>query len=104
MVFFGLVFGAVWWIRRSPAVAMLAWPLHILMDIPTHRAGRYGTPFLWPLTDYRFDGISWGQRWFMILNWSLIGAACLALALWSRAARRRAAGKKAAEAPQPAPR
>jgi hypothetical protein len=45
LVFFALVFGAVWWLRRSPALAMLGWPLHILMDIPTHRAGRYGTPF-----------------------------------------------------------
>lgn len=104
LVFFGLAFGAVWRLRRSPALAMLAWPLHILMDIPTHRAGRYGTPFLWPLTDYRFDGISWGQRWFMILNWSLIAAACLALVLWGWAARRRAAREPSLQQPKAAAR
>ncbi len=99
LVFFALAFGAVWWLRRSPALAMLGWPLHILMDIPTHRAGRYGTPFLWPFTDYRFDGISWGQGWFMILNWSLIAAVWLALGLRAWTARRRAA-RQAAAAPQ----
>ncbi|MFB3776691.1 MAG: hypothetical protein ACE141_03740 [Bryobacteraceae bacterium] len=82
LVVFALVFGAVWLLRRRPALVMLGWPLHILMDIPTHRAGRYGTPFLWPISSYVFDGISWGQRWFMILNWSLIGAAYLALLAW----------------------
>ncbi len=89
LVIFAVVFGVVWWLRRSPAFVMLGWPLHILMDIPTHRAGRYGTPFLWPISDYRFDGISWGQGWFMILNWSLIAAVCLALVVWRHRARRR---------------
>lgn len=104
LVFFGLVFGVAWWLRRLPALAMLGWPLHILMDIPTHRAGRYGTPFLWPLTDYRFDGISWGQRWFMVLNWSLIAAACLSLVLWGWAARRRRAREASLQEPKAAAR
>jgi hypothetical protein len=99
LVFFALAFGLVWWLRKSPALAMLGWPLHILFDIPSHRAGRFGTPFLWPLTDYRFDGVSWGQRWFMILNWSLIGAAVLGLWLWNRASRRRAARSGATAEP-----
>jgi len=91
LVFFALAFGLMWWLRRAPVLTMLGWPLHILLDIPTHRAGRFGTPFLWPITDYRFNGISWGQQWFMILNWSLIAAACLALVVWHFVARRRAA-------------
>ncbi len=87
LVVFSLAFGAAWlWLRR-PALVMLAWPLHILMDIPSHRAGTYGTPFLWPLSSYQFNGTSWGQRWFMILNWSAIGAAYLALLISSRASR-----------------
>ena len=87
LIIFSLAFGVAWLLRRRPALAMLAWPLHILMDIPSHRAGRYGTPFLWPLSSYVFDGTSWGQRWFMILNWSAIAAAYLALLLWRRASR-----------------
>ena len=87
LVIFLLAFGAVWLLRRRPALAMLTWPLHVLMDIPSHRAGRYGTPFLWPVLSYQFDGTSWGQRWFMILNWSAIATTYLALFLWQRASR-----------------
>ena len=88
LVIFSLVFGAVWLLRRRPALVMLCWPLHILMDIPTHRAGRYGTPFLWPISSYVFDGTSWGQRWFMLLNWSSILIAYLALLAWYLISRR----------------
>jgi hypothetical protein len=89
LVIFSLVFGAVWLLRRRPALVMLCWPLHILMDIPSHRAGRYGTPFLWPISSYVFDGTSWGQRWFMILNWSSIGVAYLLLLVWHFLSRRK---------------
>lgn len=33
--------------------------LHIVMDIFTHE--RYLTPFLFPISDYTFEGISWGR-------------------------------------------
>jgi hypothetical protein len=89
LVIFCLAFGMAWLVRRGPALAMLGWPLHILLDIPTHHAGRYGTPFLWPLSSYQFNGTSWAQRWFMILNWSAIAAAYLALLLWRLASRRK---------------
>lgn len=89
LVIFGLLYGGTWLLRRKPALVLLTWPLHILMDIPTHRAGRFGTPFLWPISDYRFDGTSWGQRWFMILNYTAIAAAYLTLLLWWYFSRRR---------------
>lgn len=82
LVIFTVLFLILWYVRKQPALVMLSWPLHILMDIPTHRAGRFGTPFLWPVSDYRFDGISWGQSWFMILNYSAIFAAYGGLLLW----------------------
>jgi hypothetical protein len=82
LVVFLAVFALVWLLSRRPALAMLAWPLHILMDIPTHGAGVYRTPFLWPLSSYRFSGIWWSRRWFMILNYSAIAAAYLALLIW----------------------
>jgi hypothetical protein len=27
---------------------------------------------LWPLSDYRFNGISWANRWFMLSNYTAL--------------------------------
>lgn len=53
-------------------IFLWAWPLHVLIDIPTHSRKFLPTPFLWPLFDWKFPGISWGTPWIMILNWLLI--------------------------------
>lgn len=45
---------------------ILAWGLHILMDLFTH-PNFFQTPFLFPLSDYRAPfGISWGHPLIMI--------------------------------------
>ena len=51
---------------------MLAWPMAILMDVISHTRDFLPTPFLWPLTDWKFDGVSWGSPKFMIINYVLI--------------------------------
>ena len=51
---------------------MSGWLLHILIDIPTHSYRFYPTPFLWPISEWKFNGFSWGVPWFMILNYSAI--------------------------------
>jgi len=43
---FAAVFALVWIIRRRPWWVLLAWLLHILIDIPTHSLRFYPTPFL----------------------------------------------------------
>ena len=78
-VTFAVAFAIVWAIRRKPLWAMLAWPLHIVLDIFTHSSDFFPTPFLWPLVDYRFDGVSWGTPAVFFTNWALLVAA---LALW----------------------
>lgn len=40
---------------------LLAWPLHILLDIFSHSYQFYPTPFLWPISDYKVDAVSWGD-------------------------------------------
>lgn len=55
--------------RRFPLWEMGAWLLHILIDIPTHSYRFFPTPFLWPLSDFKVDGLSWGTPWFMALNY-----------------------------------
>jgi membrane-bound metal-dependent hydrolase YbcI (DUF457 family) len=51
---------------------MLAWPLHILVDIPTHSSQFFPTPFLWPVSDFYINGVSWGQPIIFIPNAILI--------------------------------
>lgn len=63
------VFGLWYYLSGGVPWAMFGWLVHILVDIPTHTRSFFGTPFLWPFSQYKFDGISWGERWFMRLNY-----------------------------------
>lgn len=65
-----------WW-RRDIAFAMLAWPFHILLDLPFHSADFFPTRILWPVSGWIFDGVHWGNPlvWFsnlagLALLWS----------------------------------
>lgn len=68
LVVFTLVFLAVWAIRKKVYVPMLAWGFHIFLDIFTHSKAFFPTPFPWPLSEYRFDGISWGTPVIFLTN------------------------------------
>lgn len=59
-------------LKKKFPIYVLAWPLSILMDIPTHSREIFPTPFLWPISDWKFPGYSWGNGAFMIVNWTLI--------------------------------
>jgi len=61
-------------ISKELAAAALAYPLHILLDIPTHDKTFFPTPFLFPVSDYRVDGFSWGNAYFMIFNYTSLAA------------------------------
>jgi hypothetical protein len=67
-IIFVSVFAIVWLLARRPVLELGGWLLHILIDIPTHSYRFYPTPFLWPISGWKFHGISWGTPWFMILN------------------------------------
>lgn len=70
IIVFFIVFVIVHFLLRRPVWEMGAWLFHIFIDIPTHSYQFYPTPFLWPLSGVMVDGISWGEPWFMILNYS----------------------------------
>ena len=55
-------------INKNFAFAMLAWPLHILLDFPFHTADFFPTPILWPIINVAFDGISWGNPYVWFSN------------------------------------
>ncbi len=57
--------------KRFP-LEMLGWPLHILLDIPTHTYQFFPTPALWPLSQWKFDGYSWAHPVFMVANYSAL--------------------------------
>jgi len=56
--------------RCPPYWEMTGWFIHIITDIPTHSATFYPTLFLWPLSDWCFDGVSWGNLPFIITNYT----------------------------------
>lgn len=68
-IIFFIVFGIVYLIFHRPIWELGGWFIHILLDIPTHSYQFYPTPFLWPVSDWKFDGFSWGTLWFLILNY-----------------------------------
>ncbi len=61
-------------ISKELFIAALAYPLHILLDIPTHDKTFFPTPFLFPVSNFRIDGISWGNTYFMIFNYTSLAA------------------------------
>jgi hypothetical protein len=81
LVTFTVVFVLAWLFLRRPMWVMLAWPFHIIMDIFTHSSAFFPTPFLWPILDYRFSGISWGHPMIFFPNVLLLA---LCYYLWRR--------------------
>ena len=68
LIIFAICFLVIWAIRRKPLWEMSAWALHILVDIPTHVHGVFPTPFLWPISEYRFSGIPWTEPIIFLPN------------------------------------
>ena len=71
-VMFLFVFILIYAFTKKWFWLLTAWAIHIIIDIPTHSTRFFPTPFLWPLSDYVFNGISWGTPWFLILNYSAL--------------------------------
>jgi hypothetical protein len=72
LIVFLLVFGITSILARRIVFEMLGWLLHILIDIPTHSFSYYATKFLWPLSDYRVDGIAWWTPWFWMATYAAL--------------------------------
>ena len=77
LIIFLAVFLLVWIIRKKPFWLMGAWGLHILVDIPTHGKEFFPTPFLWPVSDFKVDGINWGNPMIFFPNLILLAIAYL---------------------------
>ena len=54
--------------NKNLCFPMLAWPFHILLDVFTHSREFFPTPILWPISEYRFDGIPWSNPYIWFAN------------------------------------
>lgn len=72
LIVFSIIFGLVWLIRKKPLLELLAWGLHILVDIPTHSDTFFPTPFLWPISSFSINGIPWSHPVIFIPNVALL--------------------------------
>lgn len=97
LVVLALVLAAVCLFRRRQFLWFgIPYALHILMDIPTHE--RFQTPFLYPLSLWTFEGVSWGHPLIFWPNWvALIGVHVYLVLRYAR--RPAAAEAHAAEGP-----
>ena len=68
LITWAVTFWVIRRIRKKPLKAMYARLLHILIDIPTHSLAFFATPFLWPLSNYKFDGIPRSNKMIFIPN------------------------------------
>jgi len=59
-------------INKEFAFPMLAWPAHIILDFFTHSIEFFPTPILWPISDFKFDGIPWSNPIVFFTNVLLI--------------------------------
>ncbi|MAG47998.1 hypothetical protein CL617_05310 [archaeon] len=71
-------------ITKKVYLWLLAWPLHTFVDIFTHSTDFFPTPFLFPLSSYKFDGHAWGNKYFMIANYSVLIIVYLLIFYYSR--------------------
>lgn len=72
LIIFLIALLIIYLITKKFYVFLLGWPLHILIDIPTHTSKIFPTPFLYPISTYTFSGISWGDPRFIIVNYSVL--------------------------------
>jgi hypothetical protein len=85
LLVFALVFGIAWLLAKRPILEMLAWSLHILIDIPTHQDFRPAAS--WPLSSYRISGLRWENHWFLAANYAALFV--LYSSMWIGSRRRR---------------
>jgi len=75
LIVFALLFAILRILAVEVIVAAAGWGLHILIDIPTHSLSLFPTPFLWPLSDFKFDGIGWDNP--VILAVDIVSLICI---------------------------
>lgn len=71
-IIFLLVIGMLFILTKRLYWVLMPWGIHILIDIPSHTEKFFPTPFLFPISNYTFNGIGWGNPNFLLINYSLL--------------------------------
>jgi len=72
LIMFAIAFFLLWLIFKKPIWESLAWVFHILLDIFTHSYKFFPTPFLWPISDFKFNGWPWVLPGIFFTNFALL--------------------------------
>lgn len=67
-----IVFTIIYILFKKIPIYLWAWPINVIIDIPLHAGDYLPTPFLWPVSDWKFAGISWSNKYFTITNYLLL--------------------------------
>lgn len=59
-----IAFMILWFFKRKWSILALPYLLHVLFDIFTH-CGVYATRFLFPVSQFHFCGVNYGDYWWM---------------------------------------
>lgn len=68
----GIVILLVYLILRRIPIYIFAWPIAVIIDTLTHTKDFLPTPFLWPVSNWRFPGINWADPTFSKINYTAI--------------------------------
>jgi hypothetical protein len=78
LVIYGIFLGVLLLFgKRKLARLTLGWPLHILVDLPTHSNNFFPTPIFWPVSSFHINGIPWSEPIIFLPN--IIVISCLYL-------------------------
>jgi hypothetical protein len=81
LVTFFLAFFAVYFITGSFHWYMLAWLIHIIVDIPMHSKNYFPTTFLYPISKFTINGYPWEKPWLVGLNYALLAIGYIMMTL-----------------------
>jgi len=72
LIFAVIIYMGIRLVNRDLSFSFLAWPLHILMDIPTHTETFFPTKFLFPMSDFYINAFDWAHPLFLFIDYLLI--------------------------------
>jgi len=68
LIVFAAIFILLSILIKRPVWLIAAWGLHVLIDIPTHSLALFPTPFLWPVSDLKINGIGWDSPTILLTD------------------------------------